>query len=99
MISEDLRALQRISSNSLFHSFACSICSIASSSNDIFFFGQSVNVKSGNKGGRRFLCLCSLHVDNSDGKSTALSVGKGEPGAWKAHKMLLGERAMAEAVG
>jgi len=43
--------------------------------------------------GRGILFLCSLHVDNSDGKSTALSVGKGELGARKAHKMLLGERA------
>jgi hypothetical protein len=44
------------------------------------------------------LCLCSLHVDTSK-ESTSTKCGGGEPGAREARSMLLGERAMAEAVG
>jgi hypothetical protein len=44
------------------------------------------------------LSLCSLHVDTSK-ESTSTKCGGGEPGAREARSMLLGERAMAEAVG
>jgi hypothetical protein len=47
------------------------------------------------------LCLCSLHVREQYKivSLPALGVGEGELGTWKAHNMLLGEEAMAEAVG
>jgi len=48
-----------------------------------------------------FSCACvpCMSVIIYDSKSTCTQCGGGEPGARKAHKMLLGERAMVEAVG
>jgi hypothetical protein len=45
---------------------------------------------------QRFLCLCSLHVDNTSEESTSSLCGGGEHGAQEALSMLLGERAMAD---